>query len=58
MIYLIRLGLIILLPFMWLPVLVDILIGDAVIGVKTPIKQKIKDHKDQFIELWNTNYGQ
>ena len=53
--YLTRLGLIILLPSIPFLLLIDILIGDFVTGIKTPIKQKFKDHKDQFVELWNAN---
>ena len=51
--YITRTWLIIFLPFIPFLLLIDILIGDCVTGVKTPIKQKFKDHKDQFIELWN-----
>ena len=55
--YITRAGLIVFLLFIWIAVLIDILIGDAVTGVKRSIKQKLKDHKDQFIEIWNAADG-
>lgn len=48
----IKLGLLILLPFMPILVLIDIVIGDAVTGTKTSVKDKITEHKNLYLKLW------
>ena len=38
-----------LLPFMFL---IDVLLGDTMTGVKVSIRDKITEHKQQFINMW------
>ena len=40
-------------PVVLVLILIDIIIGDSVTGVKTPFKNKLKEHWEQFKELWN-----
>ena len=53
---LIRLALLIMAPFLPLAIIVDILLGDMMTGVKTTAGQKIKEHIDLFAEKWNGQY--
>ena len=52
MIYLTRAGLIIILPFLWVTLLIDIAFGDAITGCKTTKIQKLLEHKDNWVNLW------
>jgi len=53
MFIIIRLGLIVLLPFLPISLLIDVLLGDIVTGVKTPVKAKVIEHCNQFKYYWN-----
>lgn len=46
-------GLLVILPFLWIALLIDILFGDAVTGCKTTTKQKFYEHRELFVNLWN-----
>ena len=48
-----KIGLILLLPFLPLSLLVDVVFGDLVTGVRTSAKEKAQEHKLLFVRLWN-----
>ena len=52
----IRLVLLIMAPFLPLAIIVDVLLGDIMTGVKTTASQKIIEHLDLFAETWNGQF--
>jgi len=43
-------------PFLPLLLLIDILFGDYVTGIKTPIIEKIRRNKTVFMKMWSNEF--
>jgi hypothetical protein len=47
-----RIGLLLITPFLPIPYLIDLVIGDAVTGVHRTAREKLSDHARVWIETW------